>query len=102
MLKVGVHRAEDCRVGVPPTMQHGSGKARLPFADEQPHTRVLPGDRRNKASRSVAAVIIDDEDLILQAGKIERLAHTPQKRGQIFYLAERRNDESQPFPQIGM
>jgi len=78
MLHVGVHRSEHFSIGVLPAMQHGSGKTRLPFADEQSHARVLFGDRRDNLSRSIAAIIIDNEYLILQTEPIERLAHSQQ------------------------
>ena len=43
VLLVGVHNAQNRRIGVLPAVENGPGKAPLPLADQEAHARIFLG-----------------------------------------------------------
>ena len=96
VLQVGVHHAENRRIGVPPAVENGAGQAALAFADQQAHARVLLGDGGDDLLGSVAAVVIDDQNFVGRFPEDRaRSGRRSRRPREVFGLAQGGNDQRQ-------
>lgn len=88
VLKVGIHDTEDGGVGVAPAVENGAGEPTLALADKDVEMGIGFGEAVDELFGAVTAVVVDDENLVVDADRIERLADAAEKNGQVFDLVE--------------
>ena len=102
MLQIRIHCAQDRCIRVPPPVQNGPGQTCLPTPHQQAHARIVPGNRRYDFGCSVAAVIVDDEDLVVCTCRIESHAGAIQKCRNVSRLVQCGDDKSELLPRVKM
>src|SRR5262249_2768001 len=95
MLEVGIHDSNDGGAGVGPAVQNRPGEATLSFSDEEAHTPVLLSDGGNDLLGSIAAVVIDDQDLVINAQRVEGGPDPVEEHGNVAGLTQGGYDKSQ-------
>jgi hypothetical protein len=98
MLEVGVHDAEDGGASLLPAVEDGAGEAAFTAADEEADAGVLPRDGGDEFGGAVAAVVIDDEDFVVRAGRVKRSRDAREESGQAACFAESGDDERDGGP----
>ena len=93
MLQVGVHHGDVARLAGEHALDAGAGKAAPPDAADAAHAPVRLADRARGRRGAVGRVVVDENDLPVDAG--ERARELLHQQRNVVALLERRNDDAQ-------
>ena len=76
-----------------PSMQNCSGKSSLTLANQKPNALIVTGNGAHYVGSPVAAVVVDNQDFVLDFERIQYATNTFQQEAKILGFAKSRNDQ---------